>query len=436
MRRMIAFCFVMTMCLFTIISSALASTFGFGKEVTVQPGIVFDKNGVSIEIVDFSYKSSGAILTVKIHNNTNTEISVLGGAVGYDVYSVNRYMTGASYVNKNIEAKENLQIDIQFDDPALQLFGIDGIAELEFGFLLEDENDNELRTGPIKIHTSEHEGYNYSKNTYREYVSGSNFERDFGVECISFTEETLAKGNGVEVASWGVFRNINNELVLMIETKNNSDATVYLQGEGLCINGLKVSGTTLCYENMNPGCTSLCSINLTNLLEEKIATLFNIGEIDNVSFCAQVRDDNYKVIIPEFQMYFSINNANNSFNVNGVELYNDNGIRLVYLDMYGGKTKYDDGIYAMFFVENRSGKDIALDTENVYLNGERVAASFFGDVDNQECSAVELILYNYSFSKYNIEKTEDIKTMSIEFELRDTKYNTIDEFAVEVPIKN
>ena len=132
--------------------------------------------------------------------------------------------------------------------------------------------------------------------------------------------------------------------------------------------------------------------------------------------------------------FFTVNNNDAEFSTDGVELYNQNGVRVVYKEMYDGDSDYDDNIYSMFLIENHSGMDIDLKTESVMANEQKVATTFFGDVPDKCSSAVELELYSYSFEDYGISSVDDIVTLSIEFKLQDTEYNTIDEFVVEVPI--
>jgi len=434
MRKITAIGLIMVLLMLSLSGSAFASSFGFGQSATIEPGTVFDEKGVRIDVVSLDYTGSGTVLTANIHNGTSTEINVLGGAVGYCVYSINGYMVGGGYVNEDIPADESAEVTMRFDDLTLRVLGIDEIASIEIGFRIEDENDNEMATGPIKIFTSAHDGFDYSRNTYREYISGSSFERDTGAKRISFNEEILAEGNGVAITSWGLFENVDGDLVLMLETKNSGAVEANLHGTGFCINGLKVYSGSVCYENMNPGATSICTLVLSNMLDENLADLFDIDEIENVSFTAQVYDNNYSEIIPAFQMFFPVTGDGNNFNAEGTELYNANGVRLVYKTMYNGASEYDDEIYAMFLVENSSGTDIDLRAEEVCLNGEDVAKNFFGDVADGYSSAVELILYSYSFEDHGIASAEDIETMTVNFKLRDTDYNTIDTFTVEVPV--
>ena len=375
------------------------------------------------------------MLTVEISNGTSQKISVLGGAAGYNVYSINGYMVSGGYVNEEIEPNDSETIHIQFDDSTLKMHGIEEIYILEIGFRFEDFNKNYQYTGPIKLYTSAYEEKNEYHNTYRDYISSPDFENDFGVECILFQEETLAEGNGVEIASWGIFSNSSGELMLLMEIVNSGEESVYLQGTDFCINGLKVYAGTACFENMNPGTTAICSMNLTSRLDEKIASLFDISEIGDVSFTVQVFDYSMEEIIVPTTLFFPVNNNDTEFSTDGVELYNQNGVRLVYKELYDSESNYDNEIYAMFMIENHSGIDIDLKDESVMVNGEKVSTTFFGDVPNACSSAAELILYSYSFEDYGISSLEDIVTMSIEFELRDTKYNTIDEFVVEVPIE-
>ena len=439
MRKAITTCLIILLSLMLFSFSAQASSFGFGQSATIEPGTVFDEKGVRIDVMDLSYSGSGATLTVNINNSTNTEINVLGGAVGYSVYSINGYMVSGGYVNEDIAVDESALVTIRFDNTTLQMLGIDEIASLEFGFRIEDTNDNYLYTGPIKLYTSAHEGYDYTQNTYRDYIRSSSFERDFGVECIRFVEETIAEGSGVSITSWGVFRNASGELVLMVEAKNTSDVTANLHGTNFCVNGLKIYSGSVCFENMNPGTTAICTMNLSNMIDENLAAMFEISEIDNVAFTVQAYDDNYVEFIPAVQLLFPVNNEDSSYSANGgIELYNANGVKIIYISMYNAASEYDDDIYAMFLVENNSGIDIDLRVEDVYLNGEAdsVATNFFGDVTSGISSAVELHLYSYSFEDMGIATVDDIESMSVSFKIRDTEYNTIDVFTIDVPVVN
>ena len=439
MRKTITLCLIAFFSLILLSSTAYASSFGFGQTATIEPGTVFNEKGVRIDVINLSYTGSGVNLTVNINNGTNTEINVLGGAVGYSVYSINGYMVSGGYVNTDIAANESGLAIVHFDNNTLQMLGIDEIGTLEFGFRFKDTNDNYLYTGPIQIYTSVHDNYDYTRNTYRDYISSSDFEREFGVKCIRFAEETLAEGGGVEITSWGLFRNVSGDLVLMIEAKNSSDVTANLQGTDLCINGLIIYKGSVCFGNMNPNTTDICVINLStlldNILDEKIATMLGINEINNVSFSVQVYDNNYAELVPTVDLFFPINNEDSGFDTDGVELYNANGIRLIYKDTYNAESEYDDDIYTMILVENNSGTNIDLRVEDVYLNGEpdAVASSFFGEVPSGRSSAVKLHLYSYSFEDYGIVNAEDIEEMLVSFKLRDTKYNTIDTFTIAIP---
>lgn len=106
----------------------------------------------------------------------------------------------------------------------------------------------------------------------------------------------------------------------------------------------------------------------------------------------------------------------------GQELYNKNGIKIV-----GRELAEDEymGTSLVLFIENNTGDNIVVSTENVSVNGYMVSSFMYGDVSAGKMSVESLTFYESDLEENDITSIEEIE---FEFRIYNAKtYDDIDE---------
>lgn len=134
----------------------------FHGTATIEPTVLVDENGIKITANDIKYANNQIQLGLTLENNTEKDISVTAGTIGYSVNSINGYMMRDGYVNADIAPGMKSNETVYFDTSELELMGITDVADIEIGFNIDDKDyNNIMKTGPIAIKTSLADSYNF-----------------------------------------------------------------------------------------------------------------------------------------------------------------------------------------------------------------------------------------------------------------------------------
>lgn len=434
MKRFLAIILLLFLLISACAVGAYAATsWGFGKTTTIDKTVLVDENDVRITATEMKFTSSGIVISLRLENNSNKKLSFVAGSMGYCVNSVNGYMIGSGYLNCDVEAHSSETDKITIYYSAFEAYGIADIADIELGFQISDDDYNRFYTGPRRITTSLYGDYDYSKNYYQEAVTGPIYKSN-GITVESYTAEPVLSHEKISIKSWGMMTNKDGKSSLLVEVANESDALVYARTTNLSINNLLVYTGTVTSDAINPGATVVMTIPVSSILDETEWTMLGIEDVSNIGFEFYVNDeDGQNKVIENTELIYSTTSPDFSFDSSGIEVYNSEKLRVVYKTFAEGTSEYDDNLYAYFIIENKYGEPISIRASNEMLNGNKVSTSLWrSDIPDGKCVYSELEFYSYSFDDYGIVSASDVNTINATFQIRNTKYKTLDEIEITI----
>lgn len=198
------------------------------SEVTVEPMVLLDQDGVKIQAKELAADSLfGAELKILIENDTDKDLTIQCRNS-----SVNGYMV-ETMISADVAAGKKANDAITFMSSDLELCGIETIADMEFAFHIftTEDWDTYLDSDLVQVKTSAASTYSY---TYDH--PGTQVYEGKGVKLV-------AKGLNTEDSLFGP------GLVLYIQ--NTGDKSVTVQARNASVNGFMVD--TMFSQEIMPG---------------------------------------------------------------------------------------------------------------------------------------------------------------------------------------
>ena len=405
----------------------------FNKGATIEETVLVDENGVKITATELTYGNYAAELTLVIENNSDKDLSFIANSVGYSCNSINGYMVPEGYLNCDVAAgkKANDSISIGYD--TLMLYGIFEIADIEIGFDISDDDYNHTYTGPRTILTTAAEGYDYGTPVYRENIASKETQAKYDYSVPYFSTDAVYEENGLVIASQAVMENQDGKSILLLEVVNNSDAAVGISTTNIDINGLRVCDSTWSYDTVNPGKTAIVDIDLFSVLEPEYWDIYGIQEIGNVALKVSFKDSDNKEVSTPAILSIDIPGTNASFSMDGTEVYNGNGIRIISKGVYADPSEYSDDLHILMVAENNSGKTLALHDvyDSLSVNDYMTAYSFYTKtIEDGACVMIDIRLWGYGLEDISITDVAQIQTVEFSLSIKDQNYKEIDEVIV------
>ncbi|MDE6724392.1 MAG: hypothetical protein K2J79_02205 [Ruminiclostridium sp.] len=405
----------------------------FGDTATIEETVIYNENNIKITATELTYSSSSVSIGLNIENNTAENLSFRCGTIGYSANSVNGYMVETGYVNCDVSAGKKAMDTVEFDLDALMLYGIDEIGEIELAFSIENENYDYIYTDPLKIKTSAFGSVDYEKNTFQTTINEESIKSQYGFSVDSFFDEKLFDKNGVKVISEALVTNKSGEQVLIIELENSSSKQLEISLGKISLNGLTVENGTKTINTVNPNKKCVVGITLSSLLDENYWDIFGLKEIGKIDLRLKT-EENDKELDSEF-ISISLPGKDASFNNSGVEVYNKNGMKIIFKGFAKDHYSYNDDLHALFIAENTSGKEISINNEynSMSINGYMVDYSYYGsDVSAGANSILDMRIDDDSLASNKINSEDDIEEFEVSLKLRDDGYNDIDNVKISI----
>lgn len=410
----------------------------FKKGATIEETVLVDEYNVKITATELSYGNYAAELTLVIENNSDKDLSFIANSVGYSCNSINGYMVPEGYLNCDVAAgkKANDSISISYD--TLMLYGIFEIADIEIGFDISDDDYNHTYTGPRSILTTAADGYDYSTPVYRENIASKEAQAEYDYSVPYFSTDTAYEESGLVIASQAVMENQDGESILLLEVVNNSGAVVGVSTTNIEINGLRVCDSTWSYDTINPGKTAIVDVDLSSVLEPEYWDIYGIQEVGNVTLKVSFKDgDNKEVSNPAF-LSIDIPGTNASFSMEGAEVYNGNGIRIISKGVYADPSEYSDDLHILMVAENTSGRTLELHDvyDSLSVNDYMTAYSFYTKtIEDGTSIMIDIRLWGYGLEDINITEASQIQSVEFSLSIKDQNYKEIDEVTVAFSIE-
>lgn len=158
---------------------------------------------------------------------------------------------------------------------------------------------------------------------------------------------------------------VTSPLITFPETKADAEAVLATNPQNVIIGGryqhvLRVCDSTWSYDTINPGKTEIVDIVLSSVLEPEYWDIYGIQEVGNVALKVSFKDGDNKEFSETALLSIDIPGTDASFSIDGTEVYNGNGIRIISKGVYADPSGYSDDLHVLLVAENTSGKTLIL----------------------------------------------------------------------------
>lgn len=400
------------------------------KENTIEETVLVDQDGIKITATDLSYSSYGATLSLDLENNSDKDLDIICGSLGYSSNSVNGVMIEDGYFNCTLNANKKAKEEVVFDYDVLNVLGIDEIADIELGIYSSDDDYNDVYYPISKIKTTVADKYDYGKVNPVEGIKNS------GVMDVLYSSDSeLYNEKDLKIVSELLVKRDDDLPYLLIEVKNDSDKQAIAYIRDIYINGLQVSDSTWSSTSINPHKTALLDIKLDSVFDEVYWSYYGINEVNSVGFSFSQDDMEGDNETEPVEITVPVKSESSSPDTSGDVVYDEGGIRIIYKGF--GDGEYSMYKYLMLLVENKSGKSIRVDEENSSLsvNGYMIgSSSMYEYIDDGKYYAWLIEISNNDLEKNDVKSLSDINEIEFDIELQD-KDNWRDKTNATVTIK-
>ncbi len=411
----------------TIIDEPLKS---FKKTSTITETILYNENNVIITATSLEYDSYSATLNVKIQNNSDTELEFISNSVGYSHNSVNGYMIDDGYLNCKVPPKETATEEVSFGYNELMLNGIFEIADMEIGFQINDEkNDNKYYTGPRQVRTNIAETYDYEKQNYKDTLLTTGAQEAFEFEILYFSDKVFHADDNYSVKSVALALVENEYYGMFLEIQNKANQSAEIASSNLIINGLSIYSGACSYDTFNPGKSKIVVIDLSDALEKTCWDAIGLNELGTVNFSMSYQGENEYTINPTSVPISIELSKTTEFKLSGKEVFNSNEIRILFKTIVKENSTYSPDTYIILFVENHTEKTIVIDDSydiQTKINEQEADLYLFStSIERNSCAVLTVKLMESELEGLGISSPEEIKTIEIGLEIEDDNYNEI-----------
>lgn len=237
-------------------------------------------------------------------------------------------------------------------------------------------------------------------------------------DATTIEEQILIDRDGIRVtAKQYVTDSIWGEGIKVL-IENNSDIDVMVGCDALIVNGYMISD--LFSADVAAGKKANDTIYLSSS-ELKAAGIDVVGRVE-IYFHAYDSDSYDSIFGKESAVIetSAIDRIDTKANDDGVELYNEGGIRIV------GKTVDENSFWGMailLYMENDSGRDVVIQVEDLSVNGFMMTPYFSADVYDGKKALDDITLMSSELEENGIESIEDVE---LKFHIYDPEsYDTI-----------
>lgn len=401
----------------------------FHTDAILDETVLTDEGGVKITATGLTYTAYSADLNLTIENNSGKNLSFVSGSLGYNCNSINGYMIDGGYLNCDVANGKKANASIRFNYDALMLYGIDEIADMEIGVSMTDDDYNTTYTGPRQLKTSVAETHDYGTDHYQNTITSGAAMNTYGYEMVHFSQDALYDKNGVKLLSSGVMTNRERETALLLELENTTGSVVYLSTSDIAINGLLVNSSTWSSNAINPGKRCIVDVDLSDVLASPYWNVYGITQVGAVSLSLEQCNADGMEIAAETPVEIVVPDVNVSFDETGTEVYNSNGMKIMFKDIVKDPSDYSSDLHVLLLAENNSGETLTI--HDVYnslsVNGFMTDYSYYGqELEDGQSAVIEIKLWESSLADNQISSASDIREIEFGLEIVEG-YTAIDE---------
>ncbi len=404
-------------------SSSTDKLAAFSKKATIAETILVDESNVRITATGLSYSSYAAELELTIENNSDKDLCFISGSLSYSCNSVNGIMVAEGYLNCDVAAGKKAMDTISLSYAALQLYGIQEIADIEIGFYTTDSDYKHTYFTPRQVTTSVHDSYDYSKPRYQETITSAAAQNTFEYKIPFFATDKLYEKDGIVIASQALIRNSDGEQSLLVEVENQSQDTRNVSVSNIFINNLLVEGSRWSSDTIAPGKRAIIDIDLSSVLDERYWKLYGIQDIGSIGFAVQQSDMDWNELTEPEPVVIEVAEAS-GIDKGGEELYNQNGVRIVAKTVLGPASEYDSYYNILLLAENTGSDTVKVEIPFKVLSINGFMVDYYGkiwELQPGQCALMEIQLFDNDLEEIKVSEADQITQVEFTLEIKQGK---------------
>ncbi len=411
---------------------------GFKQTATIEETVLIDQDGIKVTAKELTYSKYAASIELALENNSDSDIKLMSGTLGYSCNSVNGIMFSGGYFNCELKAGKKAQESLTFKYDELMLYGIDEIADIELGIYSTPGGLDYTYYPVSQIKTSAAGSYDYDNTKFRKSFTNSDMQTKLGYTLKYSAEDKLYDVDDVSIVSEMLVENKDGDSTIIVEAQNDSAYQSRLIVNDIFINGIKVNSSRWTSELINPGKTAMIDVDLSSVFDKSYWEMYGITEVKNVKLGIGQSDMEGKNESQPATIEIPVSGGSDAADTSGTVAYDEGGIRIIYKGVAGGRYDYDDSLYLMFIIENSSGKTRVIDDDynSFSLNGYMTDSYIYSStVGGGECAAWKIELPERALDDASVKKPEDIEEIEFGIEVRDENWSNKKEGTVVVKLR-
>lgn len=381
--------------------------------------VLLSADGVEIAATELRGGDEPALI-LEIRNNSDQPF----GSLSTDRLAVNRYTISLFDYSEPVPAGETVEYPIELDRQLLNQLGIEEIAEIQLSLTSYGQGKWFFLEREFRLETSAAEGYDFSRNTYREALDGEFGGGEYGVRLIRKLDGPLFEAQDITVASAALVEDEEGMRQLWLEVQNRNRQKITLSYRGLQINGLYLNGIAGGPEIFGEG-SCVWMISLDEFLRDSYNNAYGIDDYAVISggLMAERWNSSWQKLFEGQPLSIEFPGVEGSFDRSGEELYHADGIRVVMKSM---QTEFDTQIpiYAAclrLMVENETDAHLTAALPEDYPG----MLGILTDVPANSCANLAV---NYFISKMEDRTLADLGGIPLVF--KDSKGKTVMEATI------
>lgn len=223
--------------------------------------------------------------------------------------------------------------------------------------------------------------------------------------------------------------NSSGEQALFVEMENTTGDTILASVGDVAINNLGVQSGTWSTDWVSPGKRRIISMSLSSMLEDSHRAAFGLTQIGTVSYSFGFKDMDGDVLAIPKTLTLS-GPGGGSYDPSGEEVYQENGMRIVYKGLVLDDFEYSDDVHILLLVENGGSEPLSfdIDSSSVSVNGYMTSSLCYSRTVSPGSSGIlDVELNDNSLEENGITGLEDVAAIELTFEIRDGNYKTVAE---------
>ena len=289
----------------------------FDTSATINETVLVDRDGVVITAKSIDYTDYQIEVNIAIKNDSSKNIEVSSNTMASAWNAVNDTMITDGWIYEEVLIGETVETSMDFSYRMLELYGINGIAEMTLSFSVGDmDSYDTLFIADGILETSLKNDYEYNADHYQNAITSNNIASKNEYTVEHFSSEEIFNVSDVQISSVVVAKNSGGSTALFLEFNNNSANDFIARIYNPKINDTLMYGYQWSNINIAAQKKAIMDIDLSYMLEQlEDSPLANPENISTFSFELAFDDRNTSQEVYRQELTISLPNIAVGFEV-------------------------------------------------------------------------------------------------------------------------